>query len=221
MFILVKVLDVVEVEPAYFSPELQPDRRQALRAAVDGSCYTPSLEDILWHRISERYVGKIIPNRGLCVAVAELLSFSNSVIRGSDGASWTTLTFNAVVFRPVINERIYAVIDRQTEQGIYLSVEFYKDIFVPAQFLIQPSAFDVTSGSWHLVIEDEESAGAPVRNEYKNGDRVMVGVWDVSVKGAVDQVGVVSAEGTGLSSSPMSITGTFADIGLGPCVWFE
>lgn len=239
MFLLVKISDVLEVEPAYFSPEHQPDRLLTLRAPRN-QLYVPTLEDILWHRISERYVGMVVPECGLCVAVGDLVSHSNSTIRGNDASSWTTVVFEVVVFRPAVNERLRAKISRQTEKGIYLSVEFFQNIFVPSHFLLQPSVFDDVAGAWYLQItedvEDESqdgvgsSSGQQVvvaRNLYKNDDEVLVSIWNVTVKSQVDHVALSSVgEGLGNNTSPdsngvMTVTGTFLEPGLGPCAWFS
>lgn len=228
MFLLVRLTDVVEVEPAYFSPEFQPDRVQNLRAPKD-DLYAPVCEDLLWHRISERYVGKVIPESGLCVAVADLVSYSNSVIRGGDGSSWTTVTFEVVVLRPEIHERIRAKIVRQSEKGIYLSVELFDGIFVPAHALVQPSVFDVVSGVWNLQITDDDAESGVSTligcNEYKTNDEVIVAITEVVVRSAVDHLcsadALTSESRRDGSIQPMSVTGSFADTGLGPCAWYE
>lgn len=230
MFFLLRLRDTIEIEPAYFSPEkLQALSSSTIASSGDGENdqtrrYCPTHEDVLWHRVSERYVGKVIPSRGLCVAIAELVSFSNSTIRGSDGSSWTAVTFDAVVLRPDVGERIRALIHRQTEKGIYLSVELFHDIFVPASHLVQPSIFDDNTGTWHLRIEDEENGGAVTLNPYRKDDEVIVAVRDVIVRSSVD---LLSADENSIAAgmidedSPMVVLGSFLDVGLGPCVWFE
>lgn len=228
MFLLVRLTDVVEMEPAYFSPECQPDRLQCLRAPREEH-YVPTSEDMIWHRISERYVGRVVPDSGLCVGVSDLVSHSTSVIRGGDGSSWTTVTFDVVVLRPAIHERIRAKIFRQSEKGIYLSVEFFDNIFVPAHCLLQPSVFDVSTGVWNLQItEDDPVTGESVvtgTNEYITNDEVLVAVTNVDVKGSVDHVVTSTSSSNGKSDAngptPMTILGTFADTGLGPCAWYE
>jgi DNA-directed RNA polymerase III subunit RPC8 len=238
MFFLLRLRDTIEIEPAYFSPEKlqQPpvssplvtttSSGDAAPAADSGNRrYAPSHEDILWHRVSERYVGKVIPSRGLCIAIAELVQFSNSTIRGSDGSSWTSVTFDAVVLRPEVGERIRANIHRQTEKGIYLSVELFHDIFVPASHLVHPSIYDESTGTWHLKIEDEDAGnGAVTLNPYRKDDDVIVMVRDVVVRSSVDLLSAdESSLGPGMldDDSPMVVIGSFLDVGLGPCVWFE
>lgn len=238
MFLLLRLRDTIEIEPAYFSPEklqklppplsvISSQSGPEVTTSSGGDAldrYTPSHEDVLWHRVSERYVGKVIPSRGLCIAIAELIHFSNSTIRGSDGSSWTSVTFDAVVLRPDVGERLRANIHRQTEKGIYLSVELFHDIFVPASHLVQPSIFDDNTGIWHLNIEDEDGSGAVTLNPYRKDDEVIVAVRDVVVRSSVDLLSADESNGGGNNlddDSPMVVIGSFLDVGLGPCVWFE
>lgn len=231
MFFILRIRDTIEIEPAYFSPE---KTQQALCSSAsnigDGGKdgderYCPTHDDILWHRVSERYVGKVIPSRGLCIAVAELVSFSISTIRGGDGSSWTSVTFDAVLLRPEVGERLRARIDRQTEKGMFVSVELFSDIFVPAAHLVQPSIFDDTTSTWHLrLVEDERGSGEATLNPYRKGDDVIVAVREVVARSSID---IISADESSIAAglldddAPMVIIGSFLDVGLGPCVWFE
>jgi len=114
------------------------------------------IEEVLLHRLSEKYVGRIVPGVGLCVTVHTAKSVANGIIRGHSGNAWYTVHFEAVVFRPEVGERMRCTISTQDAKGIYLSVEFFDDILVPSQFLIQPSIFDEAKATWKTLTQTLE-----------------------------------------------------------------
>jgi DNA-directed RNA polymerase subunit E'/Rpb7 len=239
MFILLKIKDIIEVEPAYFCSVASWDAAEhsptgpapfGKEEPGGGECpyYIPTSADVLHHRISERYVAKVIPQQGYCIAIRDVERHAHQIIRGDVGSCWTTVVFNAVVFRPHIAERLLATIHRQDPGGIALSVEFFNCIFVPKHLLIPGSRFNASRGKWELCVFDEDTNEASSINEYRDGDLVLFAVKNVVVRNAVEAA-QADAEAASTKSalekahdeSIMSVTGTFAESGLGPCAWFE
>jgi DNA-directed RNA polymerase III subunit RPC8 len=247
MFLLVGIRDVIEVEPAYFlrsQKEASAHEGTAAGGArlstsgdsSNSSKYELSGHDMVLHRLTERYVGRVVPGRGYCAAIAGIVSATPGVIRGPAGSSWSSVTFEAVLFRPHRNEKIRATIAGQAAEGLYLTLGFYEHIFVPAEALLQPgSTFDAERKLWtySFLSDDPQSPRTPIatssssggggggggnkeeRNDYQTGDEVLFAVKEVVLRDTV------SSEHDGSSDeAPMKIIGTFAGSGLGPCAWF-
>jgi DNA-directed RNA polymerase III subunit RPC8 len=223
MFILLTIKDVIEIEPAYF---LQTASDIAASASDPCAPYYLSVDEILLHRVTERYVGKVVPGRGYCAAIASVVSATAGVIRGHAGSSWSSVVFEAVIFRPDVDEKIRGVIAAQTAEGIHVSIGFFDNVFVPAEALLQPgSSFDAERKVWtYSFISDDPTsprtptsptAGKESRNDYQTGDEVLFAVKDVTLREVVSSEQEASGD-----DAPMKIQGSFAGSGLGPCAWF-
>nr|CCC95854.1 unnamed protein product [Trypanosoma congolense IL3000] len=234
--------DVVEVEPVYL-----PDRAGTAPPSR-GTCdteeirpYQVTVDDVLLHRLTERYVGKMIPSLGLCVAIQELIHHTPGTVRGSAASVWFTAEFRVCVFAPTPGARLRATISAQTREGIYLSLDFFHFVlFVPGDQLISPSFFDERSMCWALSVEDVADEDAV--NPYEKGDEVIVRVDRVVVRDptdlqgshssritAIDDVSHTSGAGAGVKGVakeldcaqwPMEVYGSFLGTGLGPVMWF-
>ncbi|KAF8303679.1 putative DNA-directed RNA polymerase III subunit [Trypanosoma cruzi] len=259
------VRDVLEVEPVYFQGRVTVSSTSSFAAAaaaakvaeedveeqLDKQHYQVTFEDILMHRLTERYVGKIVPGCGLCVAIHDILQYTQGIVRGPSASAWLTAQFRLCIFAPTPGARLRATISAQTREGIFLTLEFFQFVFfVPGDLLVAPSSYHEEKKCWVLHVEEEEEddveegeekgALESALNPYENGDEVIVKVEHVIVRELVDfhsNVGTksqnnninnvnsgVSAdgkEGSPTSQSPMEVRGSFVGTGLGPVLWFE
>ncbi|KEG09486.1 DNA-directed RNA polymerase III subunit [Trypanosoma grayi] len=241
--------DVVEVEPVYFPERQAPatsSSSSALAVAEEDAeehlgeqLYQPTFEDILMHRLTERYVGKIVPGYGLCVAVHDLLQYTPGVVRGTSASAWLTARFRLCVFAPTPGARLRATISAQNRDGIFLSLDFFQFVFfVPGDLLVSPSTYHAEKKCWvlHVEADEEDDTAEPALNPYENGDEVIVKVERVIVRELVDFHGNVGTkggssgggaaggqmgEGASTAQSPMEVLGSFVGTGLGPVLWFE
>eukprot|EP00758_Cryptobia_borreli_P019035 Tbor_TRINITY_DN7802_c0_g1::TRINITY_DN7802_c0_g1_i1::g.23666::m.23666 len=100
MFYILKIKDIIEIEPGYFPNidecEINKDNGtltfsttteaslsdKAQSSHTDGleantvTPYRVTFRDLLWHRISEKYVMRVIPHQGLCVTVHTVDSYT-------------------------------------------------------------------------------------------------------------------------------------------------
>lgn len=114
--------------------------------------------DLLLHRLTERYVGKVVPRLGFCLAVEHILEYTPCVIQGPHAAAWTTAVFDICVFAPSPATRFRAKISHQDELGIRLSIDFFAGfrIFVPAAELVEGSVFNKDTATWALMMTEED-----------------------------------------------------------------
>ncbi|KAG5510641.1 hypothetical protein JKF63_06939 [Porcisia hertigi] len=143
----------------------------------DDEAYSLTLRDILLHRLTERYVGRVIPSRGLCVAITEVMEYSASCVRGAAASAWLTVTFGVCVFAPNPGARLKARIAYQTAAGVYLTMDLFVAIpfLVPAEMLVPGSRFSAAQGFWYLPLdtEDQDAGG---QGAERDGDSAMEAV---------------------------------------------
>ena len=207
MFHLLKLKDSIEIEPAYFPKSEGLDST----TSADKDVYSATFADLLWHRLSEKYVAKVIPGQGVCVGISEVLDHSFGTIRGEDGAAWSTVVFNALIACPVRGQRLVGTVSAQDEGGLYLSLEVLT-VRVPRHMLMENSQFDPVRHIWYLPVEEETSV---TRNYYVMGEECIVAIDSVRVRSQADMGHVERL-------APIDIVGSFtAASGLGPKKWFE
>ncbi|KAG5484648.1 hypothetical protein CUR178_07239 [Leishmania enriettii] len=143
----------------------------------DDEIYSLTMRDILLHRLTERYVGRVIPSRGLCVAITEVMEYSASSVRGAAASAWLTVTFGVCVFAPRRGTRLKARIAYQTAAGMYLTMDLFVAIpfLVPAELLVPGSRFSTAQGFWYLPLDAEEQEGGGHDAE-RNVDPAMAAV---------------------------------------------
>lgn len=142
MFELVSRDDTVELPPSLMTADDDP--------AQLGSS-TEHYVSVLKLCLCNKYSGKIIPNVGMCVTIADIIEWGGAhIIPAVEGSAWVTVKFTAVVFRPFVGEKISARIQRlkQTAQGIWVTLGFFDQIFVPSSELPPPSYFDEGRQEW-------------------------------------------------------------------------
>lgn len=242
--------DTVAIEPVYFPTGPQAATTTAAAEIDDRSTapssllqdrrpYTLTLRDVLLHRLTERYVGRVIAGRGLCVAIAEVLDYSASEVKGFAASAWLTATFQVCVFAPSPGTRLVAHVARQTPAGIYLRLDFFAafPFIVPASLLVSGSVYDGAQSAWYLPFEaadededDEEhpkerrsrssggdresGGGAPAlgqRNYYAMGEAVLVQVDACTVRSEDALVPPVSSMDKMLFRSPEDLGESLAD----------
>lgn len=174
MFSSYVLYDAVAIEAVYF-PQPAPPNTIATTAAATASSsgedgttknnenapYALTMRDTLLHRLTERYVGRVIPSRGLCVAITDVMEYSASSVRGAAASAWLTATFGVCVFAPAVGTRLKARIAHQSPAGVHLSLDLFVSIpfLVPASMLVPGSRYHAAQRSWYLPLDGAESEG--------------------------------------------------------------
>ncbi|KAL2004964.1 hypothetical protein VTN00DRAFT_2814 [Thermoascus crustaceus] len=140
---------------------------------------------------------------------------SDGLIGHGTGQVNVNVKFRMIVFRPFKGEILLGKITSNTENGIKISVEFFSDILVPPDLLLEGARFDYADQVW--VWENEEGStfyfdvGEIVRF------RVEMEEWHDQIPNAPDL-----GEGAAVSERkpPYSIIGSMQMAGLGPISWW-
>ncbi|EKX47764.1 DNA-directed RNA polymerase III subunit RPC25 [Guillardia theta CCMP2712] len=127
MFVLVKMKDAVPIPAS----ELSKPRSLAVS-----------------NQIEKKYSNRVLLGTGLCVCLYEIEELGEGLIYPSDSAVHVRVTFSLVVFRPFIGEVITGSIHRSTPEGLWISLGFFQDIFVPPHFMQDGSEWDEEHQLW-------------------------------------------------------------------------
>eukprot|EP01061_Rhynchopus_euleeides_P002808 TRINITY_DN12164_c0_g1_i2.p1 TRINITY_DN12164_c0_g1~~TRINITY_DN12164_c0_g1_i2.p1 ORF type:complete len:125 (+),score=56.79 TRINITY_DN12164_c0_g1_i2:73-447(+) len=123
MFVLSRLKDAVRVIPELFDKEV-----------------TAALTAVL----NEKYSGRVLANVGLCVSVHDIIGHTEAMLHPGDGASFCTVEFRLVVFRPFEGEVVTGkIVEASFEHGVRVSTGFFDQIWVPPGNLRQKAVLYV------------------------------------------------------------------------------
>jgi len=105
-----------------------------------------------------KLANKVLHKIGLMISFREVVSFQDSSILPVDGSSHTDVIFRYIVFRPEIGSLLTGKIKSCTRDGIFVTLGFFDDIFIPKDELQHPSRFEEAEQAWvwECPVEDAE-----------------------------------------------------------------
>ncbi|KAG6844155.1 hypothetical protein H0H87_009398 [Tephrocybe sp. NHM501043] len=123
--------------------------------AVHPSNFGAPADQALIVELNKKYANRVLHDVGLCVCVFDLSEVGEGKVRYGDGFLWYKVVFRMVVFRPFTSEVIIAKVKSSDQDGVKLTVGFFDDIYIPASYLPQPTAFDPNERA-HFWLPDSE-----------------------------------------------------------------
>ncbi|KAH9590267.1 DNA-directed RNA polymerase III subunit RPC8 [Schistosoma haematobium] len=127
MFVLVSLKDTVVIKPNYIGSDMK---------------------EIMEQELNSRFCSKVIYKVGLCISLWDILKVEESFISDVDGAYYTTVSFRIVCFRPFIDEILIGIVKSLSKAGLRVSLNFFDDVFIPAEKLRSPSRYDYEQNAW-------------------------------------------------------------------------
>ncbi|CRL07470.1 CLUMA_CG020438, isoform A [Clunio marinus] len=127
MFVLAELKSTVKVHPSLFSK---------------------GLSDVAKFELNKKLANKVLHKIGLMISFREVVSFQDSSILPVDGSSHTDVIFRYIVFRPEIGSLLTGKIKSCARDGIYVTLGFFDDIFIPKDELQHPSRFEEAEQAW-------------------------------------------------------------------------
>ncbi|CAG8921065.1 unnamed protein product [Penicillium salamii] len=211
MFILTTISDLIQISPEDFSKF----------SAV-------AIED----NINAKYANKVIQKIGLCISFYDLLESSDGLIGHGTGLvnvngmsachfapvimviDLAVVKFRMIVFRPFKGEIMLGKISSGTEYGIKIGLEFFNDVLIPKEMLMENSTFDPAEQVW-IWKNDEGSefffdVGEVVRF------RIEAEEWHDQIPNAPELGDQTPQE----RRPPYSILGSMQMGGMGPVTWW-
>ncbi|KAL9585666.1 MAG: hypothetical protein Q9212_001403 [Teloschistes hypoglaucus] len=101
---------------------------------------------------------KVVQKIGLCICVYDILTASDGLIGHGTGIVNVNVEFRLIVFRPFKGEIIAGRISGASAEGMRssLTLDFFDDIFVPANLLFADSTFNDLEQCWIWSNEGQE-----------------------------------------------------------------
>ncbi|KAJ5875893.1 uncharacterized protein N7529_001477 [Penicillium soppii] len=175
--------------------------------------------------INAKYANKVIQKIGLCISFYDLLESSDGLIGHGTGlvnvnvqskisTDLALVKFRMIVFRPFKGEIMLGKISSGTENGIKIGLEFFNDILIPPQMLMENSRFDYAEQVW--IWENDEGSefffdvGEVVRF------RIEAEEWHDQIPNAPDLIDETPQD----RKPPYSILGSMQMGGTGPITWW-
>lgn len=210
MYVLATLKDKIKVMPHNFQDDMS----------------VPVIDEI-----NRRYCNKVIANVGLCISVHQIVEMAEMFIYPNEGAAYIVTVFNMTMFRPFIDEVLVGKVYGCTPEGVRVSLDFFEDIFVPANNLPTPHEFqegsdgsdgaEASENTWVWKYEGENM-------DMMEGDRVRFRVEavnyhetrkDTYLKSTIDTSGHV-VKPKQPYTAPMTIRADMAGEGLGRTEWW-
>lgn len=175
----------------------------------------PRLEAIT-QEIESLYMDKVIKDLGLVVTLYEIVSIEGGTVYPGEGSAHFHVVFRVVVFRPFEGEVIEGRLKKADRKGLYVSIGFFQDVFVPEHLLQEPSVFDESEQLWVWMYQNEHKMfmelDEPIRfrvsavrfpEQPRSADELVPGSLGCTPEGTFSPmvvVGDINADGLGLLS---------------------
>lgn len=123
---------------------------------LDPDSFDKSHHAALSQAVNDKFANKVLPDVGLCIALYDVHSASDGILRDGDGAIFVDCTFRLVIFAPFVGEILVGWISSCTPEGINVRMEFFDDIFIPNQMLFEGSQFVAKEQAWVWNVNEME-----------------------------------------------------------------
>ncbi|OUC46835.1 putative DNA-directed RNA polymerase [Trichinella nativa] len=167
-------------------------------------------------KIGEMFINKVILNYGLCICVHSIEEIGDSITLPGDGGAHTEVTWNMIVFHPNIGEVLKGEISKCDSTGVSVTMTFFEDIFIPKEYLPQPSKFLQNEQIWSWQYEVDDGFAELF---LEPGSKVRFRVIDEVFKDIPSQVSDDGQEKT--NQKCYEIYGAMNDTGLGCISWWN
>ncbi len=196
-----------------------------LRHTLDSSARAESLRNLFTELINIKYKNRLIADVGLCLALWDLVSFSDPLIFPNDSATHIEVQFRMLIYRPVVNEVVQAtVLNIDENYGITASLGFFANIQIPISNLPRPGYYDINKNAWiWQYVDDDEINQKEVADvdeveaefEIKLKDRIRLKITHVTFSSSDSSLSATGGYPT------MAAIGQMKDVGLGPPYWWD
>ncbi|GME67074.1 unnamed protein product [[Candida] boidinii] len=105
--------------------------------------------------LSRKYSNKVIHKLGLVISVWDIMEIDDGLLKPGDGATFVNVKFRCVVFKPFVGEVLTGWIEKITETGIKVNLEFFNDIFIPKKFIFDSSEYSKDENAWVWSVDED------------------------------------------------------------------
>ncbi|GMG50222.1 unnamed protein product [[Candida] boidinii] len=83
------------------------------------------------------------------------MEIDDGLLKPGDGATFVNVKFRCVVFKPFVGEVLTGWIEKITETGIKVNLEFFNDIFIPKKFIFDSSEYSKDENAWVWSVDED------------------------------------------------------------------
>mmetsp|Transcript_20221 Transcript_20221/g.68492 ORF Transcript_20221/g.68492 Transcript_20221/m.68492 type:complete len:238 (-) Transcript_20221:65-778(-) len=216
MFVLSTVTDTLRVPPSAFDRDLA---------------------DVLRQEIDAKYAGRVLIDVGFCLCACHIIDTGDGLVHPLDAGATYRCTFQLLVLRPFVGEIVVGTIISSHIDGLYVSLDFFDDVFIPSKFLPTPSTFDSKARIWTWKYDEGDDAvfhldvGYEIRFRVKsmnytkvsaNGSRGLQATTssDQDEDAGRQRSVSVDLDASDPLPSAMQVVGAINEDGLGPIAWW-
>ncbi len=173
--------------------------------------------------INTKYADKVIQKVGLCVCFHSIISLSEGLIGHGSGIVNANVEFRMIVFRPFKGEIVNATITNSDPQlGIALSHDFFEDVIIPPETLLENTIWDQDDTGTELFIwnQGSDEAGEPIKYYFDRTEKCYYRVEEEQWNDLSPQKQRHGQEEERDENPPYVIRGSMMQSGLGPTFWW-
>jgi DNA-directed RNA polymerase III subunit RPC8 len=168
-----------------------------------------------------KYANRVIPDVGLCIYLHDFKMVEDAIIYPAEGGAHHRVVCRVVVFRPFVGEIAIGTIVESNEKGIRVSLDFFDEIIIPHELLLQPAKFDQKAKLWVWKYAEGEEG------KYQTHEQIRFRVENVRFNqgqqfaDGLSHKAFVMGSSSDLGPPPpcMQITASVNVFGLGPLGW--
>ena len=164
--------------------------------------------------LNTKLANKVLYPHGLCVALHDILHIGDSFAFPGESGSYTSVLFRYIVFKPFEEEVLLGKVRRSSPEGLWVTLGFFEDVFIPEVYLQAPHKFDSEENCWIWEYQD----GLETHNLYMDErEEVRFRVVKIEFKDVAKKTQNAESE----EQLPMKIVGTISEPGLGLLSWWK
>nr|CAG4649677.1 EOG090X0DHL [Scapholeberis mucronata]SVE93877.1 EOG090X0DHL [Scapholeberis mucronata] len=123
---------------------------------VPAEKFRRDIDQAISEELNLKFANKVVLDVGLCIALWDIIKRGESFILPGDSGHHTQVEFRYVVFRPFMEQVLVGRIKNCDKESVQVSLGFFDDIYIPAEYLQNTSRFDEAEHAWIWEYESEE-----------------------------------------------------------------
>ena len=226
MFSLLTIEDKILLDPGLLS-KLSHDSSKKKKSEIEENKSIKTYSDIVYMRLREKYISKIILDQGLVVSIKSFKIKSDLIVE-IEGVIDIKYECNLILFCPNEGDILYGTICDTDKSNIIVDCGLIK-VKVPVQQLMEPNYFNTKEKLWFWSFENQNyyyEKGAKCRLKvlginYKTRKDIIKMINDKMVEENGEEIDEEKMMNSLQKEDVMEIYCSMAQEGLGPVKWWE
>ena len=226
MFSLLTIEDKILLDPGLLS-KLSHDSSKKKKSEIEENKSIKTYSDIVYMRLREKYISKIILDQGLVVSIKSFKIKSDLIVE-IEGVIDIKYECNLILFCPNEGDILYGTIYESDKNNIIVDCGLIK-VKVPVQQLMEPYYFNTKEKLWFWSYENQNyyyEKGAKCRLKvlginYKSRKDIIKMINDKMVEENGEEIDEEKMMNSLEKEDIMEIYCSMAQEGLGPVKWWE